>query len=860
MGLIWTRCRAEIRGKWRTTVVLVVLLGIGSGVALTAFAGARRTRDAVSQFVRYSRPDDGGFLFGSLSSPPSTPGLPAGSLALAPTEQRIVDLPEVVAYARAPFLYVTTSPNGRSEGDLNVIGVADPDLMRTVDRPMVLAGRLPDPHDPSEVAVNDLAAQADHLHVGSTVHLYAYSADQIDSGQLSGGIEHVPAPKGPSYTVRVAAVVRHPQDVTAVAPLEAQSGVSYESDRNLYVTPAFLSRLAVGVGVPVQQLNDINLVLVRLRHGAADWKAFAAQATAIGGNQVFASPGNAYGVPAAAASAQRGIHLDVVALVLFGALAALVTIALVGQAVARQTSSARDDYANLRVLGATRSQLLSIVALRSGLIGAAGALLAFLIAWLASPLMPVGLARQAEIHPGFAIDPAIMIPAAIGLGALVAAWSILPAWRASRRWNLVASDARSPAHRSAIATAISKSGLSPGAAIGTCFALEPGRGRSAVPVLSPMLGAALSVAVLGAALTFGTSLGHLVNSPRQQGWNWDVLVGNPNDLNDRLVQDGRLLAANRYVGAYSAIAILASQDQGTATIDSVTVPTLIAIDPLKGTVYPPLLQGHPPQADDQIVLGTQTLARLHRRVGQTVQISTQQGPLTLHIVGRMIAPSIGDLFSNELGDGAWVYGPAVEKQQSQQPALPTSGSGTGNATPPTVFNLFAVRYAPGVSPAAAYASLRSEFGSVVLRRLPSEDVLNIQNVDRLPLILAGLVALLGVTTIGNSLVTSVRRRRRDLAILKAIGFGPRQVAGVVSWQATTFSVVALIVGIPLGVIAGRWTWHLVASSIGSSSPAQVPDLLVALIVPATLLVCNLIAAVPGWSAARVPPAIVMSND
>ena len=101
-----------------------------------------------------------------------------------------------------------------------------------------------------------MAAQANHLHVGSTVHLYAYSADQIDSGQLSGGIEHVPAPKGPSYTVRVAAVVRHPQDVTAVAPLEAQSGVSYESDRNLYVTPAFLSWLAVGVGVPVQQLNE----------------------------------------------------------------------------------------------------------------------------------------------------------------------------------------------------------------------------------------------------------------------------------------------------------------------------------------------------------------------------------------------------------------------------------------------------------------------------------------------------------------------------------------------------------------------------------------------------------------------------
>ena len=839
-------------------MVLVVLLGVGSGVALTAFAGARRTHDAVSQFVRYSRPDDGEFVFGSLSSPPSTPGLPAGSLALAPTEQRIVELPEVVAYARAPFLYVTTSPDGRSDGDLNVIGVANPALMHSVDRPMVLAGRLPNPGDPFEVTVNELAAKADHLHVGSPVQLYAYSAGQFGSGQLSGGVEHIPAPKGPSYEVRVAAVVRFPQDVTAVARLEAQSGVSYESDRNLYVTPAFLSRLANGVGVPVQQLDQMNLLLVRLRHGPADWKAFASEATAIGGNQVFASPGNVWGVTAAAASAQRGIHLDVVALVLFGTLAALVTLALVGQAVARQTSSARDDYAILRSLGATRGQLVGIVALRSGLIGATGALLGLLAAWLASPLMPVGLARQAEIHPGFGLDPAILIPAAIGLGALVSAWSIVSAWRASRGWNLMASDARSPAHRSAIATAISKNVRSPGAAIGTRFALEPGRGRSAVPVLSPMLGAALSVAVLGAALVFGTSLGHLIHSPRQQGWNWDVLVGNPNDLNDELVQGGHLLATNRFVGAYSAIAILASQDQGTATIDSVTVPTLIAIDPLKGTVYPPLLQGHPPQADDQIVLGTQTLARLHRRVGQTVRMSTPQGSLTLHIVGRMIAPSIGDLLTNQLGDGGWVYGPAVQKQQSQQPAA--GGDSSGNATPPTGFNLFAVRYAPGVSPAAAYASLRSEFGSVVLRRLPSEDVLNIQSVDRLPLILAGLVALLGVATIGNSLVTSVRRRRRDLAILKAIGFVPRQVAGVVSWQATAFSVVALIVGIPLGVIAGRWTWHLVASSIGSSSPAQVPDLLVALMVPATLLVCNLIAAVPGWSAARVPPAILMRND
>ncbi len=858
MGLLWTRSRAEIRAKWRTAVLLAIVLGIGSGVALTAFAGARRTNDAVSQFVKYSLPDDGGFLFGKLSSPPLTHGVAPGSLALPPVAQRIVDLPQVVAHFRSPYLFVTTRRTGRTNSDLSVIGDADPDFLRRVDRPMVLSGKLPAPSQPLEVVVNDLAARADRLRVGSTLHLYAYTKAQIAGGALAGAIEQAPpAPKGPSFTVRVAAIVRSPQDVSAVAPLEAQAGVSYESDRNLYVTPAFLRKLASEIDTSVQQIQDINLVSVRLRDGAGDWGAFAARATAIGRNDVFVSPGNVFGVPAAAASAQRGIHLDVVALLLFGALVALVTVVLVGQAVARQTVLQAEDYAELRVLGATRAQIVGIVVLRSGLIGLAGAFLGVAIAWLASPLTLVGLARQAEIHPGFAVDPVIVIPGAIALGALIGAWSVLPAWRMAARPIMAPADGGLPVRGSGVPGLAWKTGLSPSAAVGTWFALQPGRGRSSAPVVMPMLSAALSVAVLGAALTFGTSLGHLVSSPRQQGWNWDVLIGNPNDLHDRIAQDGRLLATNPYVAAYSAIAILASQDQGTATIDGKSVPTLLAIDPLKGEVYPPLLQGHQPKADNQIVLGTQTLDRLHKRVGQSVQVPTPEGRLTLHIVGRMIVPSIGDLFSNALGEGGWVYGPAVLEQQAQQRAQPSGGS---NATPPTVFNMFAVRYARGVSPTAAYVSLRRQFGSVVLRQLPSEDVLNIQNVDRLPLILAGLVTILGLATIGNSLFTSVRRRRRDLAILKAIGFGPRQVAAVVGWQATTFATVSLIVGIPVGIIAGGWAWTVVASSIGSSSPPQIPALVVALMVPATIVFCNLIAAAPGWAAARIPPAVVMRSD
>ena len=113
---------------------------------------------------------------------------------------------------------------------------------------------------------------------------------------------------------------------------------------------------------------------------------------------------------------------------------------------------------------------------------------------------------------------------------------------------------------------------------------------------------------------------------------------------------------------------------------------------------------------------------------------------------------------------------------------------------------------------------------------------------------------------GNTLVTSVRRRRSDLAVLKSLGFVRRQTMAVVAWQATSFSVIALLIGIPLGIACGRWAWTIVSSGIGSSSPPSVPAGAVAIIVPVTLLLANLIAAWPGYAATRLAPALEMRSE
>jgi ABC-type lipoprotein release transport system permease subunit len=107
-----------------------------------------------------------------------------------------------------------------------------------------------------------------------------------------------------------------------------------------------------------------------------------------------------------------------------------------------------------------------------------------------------------------------------------------------------------------------------------------------------------------------------------------------------------------------------------------------------------------------------------------------------------------------------------------------------------------------------------------------------------------------VGALAHVLLTSVRRRRRDLAVLRTLGMSRRQVQAVVAWQAVALASTALALGVPLGVVADRWAWAVFAGSAGVAGDASVPPPLLLLAVPAALLAAVLIAAGPGWAAAR----------
>jgi putative ABC transport system permease protein len=93
-----------------------------------------------------------------------------------------------------------------------------------------------------------------------------------------------------------------------------------------------------------------------------------------------------------------------------------------------------------------------------------------------------------------------------------------------------------------------------------------------------------------------------------------------------------------------------------------------------------------------------------------------------------------------------------------------------------------------------------------------------------------------------------------------VGMTRGQVRAVVAWQTSVILFVATLIGVPLGIAAGRWSWISFAGSLGVV-PATVTPLAALLVgVVVLLLAGNLLAAVPAAVAARTSTAAVLRAE
>jgi len=388
--------------------------------------------------------------------------------------------------------------------------------------------------------------------------------------------------------------------------------------------------------------------------------------------------------------------------------------------------------------------------------------------------------------------------------------------------------------------AASASGLPPPAVEGVRLALDPGTGRNAVPVRSAILGAALAMVVLIATVTFGASLDTLVSHPALYGWNWTYALCScegstvyiPEQRAAALLDHDPAVAA--WTGIYYA----------TVKIDGLTVP-VIGASP-DAPVGPPVLSGHGLQAAGQVVLGAGTLAQLHEHVGDQVTVDTGSGrPSPLRIVGTATLPSLGvsGTLHTEMGTGAVLPYQLIPGATSSQP------------------NQILVTLQPGANRAAARNALQQlvPAGEVEAVQRPAE-IVNYRSMGTTPAILGAALAAGALAALTLTLMASVRRRRRDLALLKTLGFTRRQLSATVAWQSSAAVAAGAVVGVPVGIALGRFLWDLFARQISVVPDPTVPGLPVILIAVGALALANLVAVVPGRVAGRTPAALLLHTE
>ena len=168
---------------------------------------------------------------------------------------------------------------------------------------------------------------------------------------------------------------------------------------------------------------------------------------------------------------------------------------------------------------------------------------------------------------------------------------------------------------------------------------------------------------------------------------------------------------------------------------------------------------------------------------------------------------------------------------------------------------------PDAADRETFASeVEDRYGALVEQPFRQGSVSVLEELDAVPLLLAGFTGLLGALVAAHALTVAGRRRRGDLAVLRALGFRPRQAGRVIWWQSFTLVGVALAIGLPLGVIGGRLVWRAIAASVNVLPVVDLPGGLLALTALAAITAALVLAILPGRRAARLAPAAVLRTE
>jgi len=792
-----------------------------------SIAAARRTESSFPVFWASTNPSN---LVGATAVLNPTIGSNSGyNATLIRAIARLPDVTQVESQSGIDFLPLQSdgaplnvrnfSPQAGS-GNGSVDG-----LYFDQDKVTVTVGRMADPKRPDELMLSAEGASALRVHVGDVLPVGIYTNAQT---QLPG----FGTAKVKPYRVVNEKVVGIAVFNTTI--IEDQAGAG-NSSYNLF-TPA-LTRQLLHCCVNYTE----SAVLVKGGERNVATVAAASAHLLPKGFPPFLTQTSVL------AKAQRAIKPEAIALGVFGGIVAVAALLIAGQVIGRQLRLGAEEREVMRALGSssTMTSIVGLIGVGGGVV--VGALLAAAVAVGFSPLAPLGPVRAVYPYPGVAFDWTVLGPGILVLIVVLSAIAVAISYRGAphRRGQRGRSALDRP---SRVVSAAGAAGLPAPALTGLRFALESGSGRSSVPVRSAILGAAMAMVALVATVTFSSSLDSLVSHPALYGWNWDyMLASSGGDIPQRQITT--LLDHDRSIAQWSGIYT------STLQINGQNVPVLG--ESPSAAVAPPVLSGHGLESTGQVVLGAVTLAHLQKHLGDTVEVKSGTSVSTrLRVVGTMAMPTLGS--GLEMGTGALVSDqllPAIDRNPFDDP-IPGP-------------NAILVRLRNGFNRSAELRSLNkiaqatsntANFGVTVTGVLRPAEIVNYRSLGATPVYLGAALAVGAVAALGLTLIASVRRRRRDLALLKTLGFTGRQLAATVAWQSTIAVVIGTIVGVPLGIALGRWLWDLFARNIHAVPAPSVPSLLVILIAVGAIALANVVAFLPGRVASSTPTALLLRSE
>lgn len=839
MRVAWYRFRGTFARQWSGYLSVILLVGVIGGLGMASIAGARRTQSSFPTFLASTDPSQLSFSINAHG--------PSANVNLTKQLAAVPGVSHVSALIGPDVFPLTSKGTPRLSFDENVAVVSSLDgLLFRQDRFTVVEGHALNTAKPDEVVVDSTAFRRLGVPVGGYFSVGLYTNQQTNSSSFG--------------TAAVAPVFRARVRLMGVVVLNNQV-IRDQADNTygfLILSPALMRRAVAASRASAAPV----LYGIQLMPGAS---VASVEEAAI----KLVPPGFTYefhAISHVVSEAQLSIKPESLALGAFGAIAMLVCLVIAAQAISRQLRRRFDDRRILRALGATTAD--TVLEDLLGCLGAIvlGAMLAFAVAVSMSPLTPIGPVRSVYPDPGVAVDWLVLGLGVAGLILILGTGAAVASFRESSR--LLSGGHRLP-RRSNVARGVESLGAPVAGTVGVHFALESEPVRSGVPVRSVLVGSAFAVALVVATVTFASGLSALVSRPALYGWNWNYML-NPSD--DVPPQALKALDHDRDVEAWSGYT------ENNVQLDGQTVPMLIG--GVRAKVSPPILSGHGLDASNQIVLGAETMALLGKHVGDTViatygtpkDAPVYVPPTKLLIVGTATFPAVG--YSTFISDDTSMGTGALLSTGVEPPALQRAlTSPDPNLNGPEVV---VVRFRPGVSASAGRSNLRhiATLADHIFARDPHgggnfvtvqgvlqpAQIVNYRSIGSTPVVLALGLAAGAITALGLTLVASVRRRRRDLALLKTFGFTQRQLAAAVAWQATVVAVVGAAIGIPVGIAVGRELWILFARSINAVPYPSVPVWWVVLIGVGSLLFANLVAIVPGRDAARTEVGLVLRAE